>query len=345
MFSRARDFVLRHKKKFIVGGIVIGGYYLATSYLQRKLREFQEREYRKNTLFMATETRGRETVLSLMPALKKRILGLVDVEGSLAELKAGGKNKYVIWEELKYKVFAQLATLVYAGALLVLVIRVQLNILSGSKASQNSNSFSSENDHAYLTLCQHFIEKGVDDVYNLALKHAKEVLANTSLKSKVYSYDIERLFRCIHNGVMSDPDEPSENLARYLFAENVENLVDTPYMQNIVQRTVEALKVGKVKTTVKSALTDGLKESAKRLNSDIFNVTTSVAIPNGSASHRAEESLSACHFGEVIPKIHVFCDRAVSNIQETEFWVQPFLNLESYHEMCFLLFEAMCLQS
>jgi len=138
MFSRIRSFLNRHRRKFIVGGIIVGGAILLSRYTHKKLREWQERETkeflertRRQHHFESTERTCNQTILSLTPTIREAIVKILDTEKLVIRLRSDPPDKLSLWEELKILAFTRASVLVYAGAMLVVALRIQLNLIGG----------------------------------------------------------------------------------------------------------------------------------------------------------------------------------------------------------------------
>lgn len=227
MFSRVKGFLSRHKRKFIVGGIVVGGSVLAVRYAQRKIREFQEnqaREFlektRKTQHFETTERTCNQAIVGLAPLLWQEILKNLDTDGLLAQLRTKPENKLELWDELKILSFTRLTTLIYASSMLVVTLRVQLNLLGGYlyKTVSEDTDFivSDEVQQNYLGLVQHFIKYGLVDLYKLIEGKVRQVLGNYNLKQKLSLADMEQICWSIQMGVNNTRQDPNTSLAKYV---------------------------------------------------------------------------------------------------------------------------------
>lgn len=112
VFSKMKDFISRHRTKFVVGGVIVTGSILLTRYAQQKLREWQEQEAkefldrtRKQQHFESTERTCNQTILSLMSALKESLNKIMDTEGLIVKLRNKPENKLELWEQLKVMYF------------------------------------------------------------------------------------------------------------------------------------------------------------------------------------------------------------------------------------------------
>lgn len=112
VFSKLRDFFGRHRGKFIVGGVLVGGSILLTRYAQQRLKDWQERETRdflertrKQQHFESTERTCNQTILSLSGTLFKTLNSAMDTQIIINELKSNPENanKLELWNRLRVK--------------------------------------------------------------------------------------------------------------------------------------------------------------------------------------------------------------------------------------------------
>lgn len=225
MFSRFKDFVNRHKRKFIVTGVVVGGTWLALRYAQRKLREYTENEAkefvernRRQQHFKSTERTCDQTILSLSPAIHEAVITAVNTEDLVSELQTATTGKYAIWEKLKVQAFTRVAALVYTNSMLILLLRIQLNVIGGFlvRDPNGESILSTELQHLYLSLCYHLRDSGVADLCTLIERHVQSIMENISLKKPMSLRDTEELFWSIQNSVESNVYEnPIKTIARF----------------------------------------------------------------------------------------------------------------------------------
>lgn len=145
MFSSAWNFIKRHKRKFIFAGAVVGGVYFLGKYAQKKIRDIQEREAteyiaqaRRQFHFESNQRTCNMTVLSMLPPLREAIVNQLNSESLTALLKTKPANKLEIWEDLKIISFTRTIVAVYSTCMLVVLLRVQLNIIGGYLYLDNS---------------------------------------------------------------------------------------------------------------------------------------------------------------------------------------------------------------
>ncbi|XP_010775627.1 peroxisomal biogenesis factor 3 [Notothenia coriiceps] len=145
MFSSVWNFVKRHKRKFIFTGALVGGVYFLGKYAQKKLSNMQEKEAsdyisqaRRQFHFESNQRTCNMTVLSMLPPLKEAITNQLNSESLTALLKEKPANKLEIWEDLKILSFTRTIVGVYSTCMLVVLLRVQLNIIGGYLYLDNS---------------------------------------------------------------------------------------------------------------------------------------------------------------------------------------------------------------
>lgn len=216
MLSKFKSFVVRHKKKFIFGGVVIVAG-IALRYAQRKLVEYQEKQVkeflektRRLQHFESTEKTTDQAIIGLIPALCESIIKVLNTESVLAELKTNvtSDRKLELWEELKILSFARCTAFVYAISLLVTSLRVQLNIIGGylyKDTLQSTEKITKEIQTIYsLVLIQHLMGSGLNQLIKIIRENVLKVMKNHSLKEKLMLNDVEQLFWSIQHSVDKD---------------------------------------------------------------------------------------------------------------------------------------------
>lgn len=138
MWASVKDFFRRHRRKFVITGVVIGGAYLVGRYVRWSYNQWQreqELEYlaqaRKQHHFESNQKTCTITLFSLLPSLKQTLLDELNTEAITAQLREKSDNKLQLWEELKILSFTRTICSVYSSCLLFVFLRVQLNILGG----------------------------------------------------------------------------------------------------------------------------------------------------------------------------------------------------------------------
>lgn len=255
MFSSIKNFLSRHKRKFIATGVIVGGGVLAVQYAQRKLREFQEaqaREFiertRRTQHFESTERTCNQAIMGVAGPLCAGILQNLDTQPVLDELRNNPENKQALWDELKVLAFTRIATLVYACSMLVVSLRVQLNILGGylykekaTNAAGSSQTFTAAMQQSYLSLNQHFQTDGCARMARLIEAKVRTVLADYDLRQPLTLAEVEQIFWSIQMAVNSDDEDPSSAMGRYVMPAELTD-ADAEQMSKLFAETLDMLE-------------------------------------------------------------------------------------------------------
>uniref|UniRef100_A0A8C2J5G4 Peroxisomal biogenesis factor 3 n=1 Tax=Cyprinus carpio TaxID=7962 RepID=A0A8C2J5G4_CYPCA len=180
MLSSTWNFIKRHKRKFIFAGVFVGGVYLLGKYAQRKIQEMQEREA---TEYIAQARRQFHFESNL-------------VDHVFLHRPA---NKLEIWEDLKIISFTRSIVAVYSTCMLVVLLRVQLNIIGGYLYLDNSVTKNGMTPLAppdvqqqYLSSIQHLLGEGLIELITVVKKAVQEVLGPVSLKQSLSLQELEQ---------------------------------------------------------------------------------------------------------------------------------------------------------
>lgn len=252
MFSSVKNFLSRHKRKFIVTGVVVGGTVLAVQYAQRKLREFQEaqaREFiertRRTQHYESTERTCNQAIMGVAPSLCDEILQELDTQSILDKLRENPDNKHELWQELKIKSFARLATLVYACSMLVISLRIQLNILGGylyKETVTGQAQITQSMQQTYLSLNQHFLKGGIAQMARLIESKVRVILGDYDLKQQLSLADVEQIFWSIQMAVNSDDQDPSSAMGKYVLPQELEDNGGSEQMGKMFAETLDMLE-------------------------------------------------------------------------------------------------------
>lgn len=236
MFASIWNFVKRHKRKFIFTGAVVGGVYFLGQYAQKKLRELQEKEAsqyiaqaRRQFHFESNQRTCNMTVLSMLPSLKEAISAQLDSDSLTALLRTKPANKLEIWEDLKIISFTRTLVAVYSTCMLVVLLRVQLNVIGGYLYLDNSSTVGSTQNplappdvqQRYLSSIQHLLGDGLIQLISVVKQAVQGSLASVSLKQSVSLLELEQQLTWIRAEV-----ESGRPLQRYLLAADEDALAD-----------------------------------------------------------------------------------------------------------------------
>lgn len=305
MFSSVKNFLSRHKRKFIVTGVIVGGGVLALQYAQRKLREFQEaqtREFiqrtRRSQHFESTERTCNQAIMGVAPALCDKILKRLNTDIILQQLREMPENKVELWNELKVQAFTRLTTLVYACSMLVVSLRIQLNILGGylykDTIADGQTELTKENQQRYLSLSQYLLDDGVEKLVTLIERKVREVLGQYELKQNLSLADTEQIFWSIQMAVNSDVQDPNSTLGKYILQEELDYPNETELLSKMYAETLDMLEsdeasslntynVSRGFSIVMDSIADYYYEPLKKTGMDIAN-ENSISLPSTSKS-------------------------------------------------------------
>jgi len=273
----------RHRRKFIIGGILIGGVVIASRYTQKKLREWQEKETkeffertRRQHHFESTERTCNQTILSLAPTIREALIKALDTEDLVKRLRNGAADKVALWEELKILAFTRASALVYADAMLVVALRIQLNLIGGYMYQDSTSEMEDDGvrtpqissilQHNYLSLCLHFVNEGICELCTLVEEKVRLILEGTSLKQRLSLQDTEQQFWAIQAAVTGDLHDPIKCLAQYFLPPDNPAVAECDTLQKMVAETVDLLESDEVMSLTSSCVSRGFSLLVDRLS-------------------------------------------------------------------------------
>ncbi|XP_037810713.1 peroxisomal biogenesis factor 3-like [Lucilia sericata] len=267
MLSRLRDFLTRHRRKFVVTGVVVGGTYLALKYAQKKLLDMQERQARefmeksrRMQHFESTEKTCNQVIIGMGAELMQAILKECSTDELLEQLRENPPNKLELWEEMKIVSFTRLTTFIYASSMLVVALRVQLNVLGGylycdtaSPLMGNEQALSKQkqakiNDdlkQQYLSLIRHFIQDGgLSELVRLIRAKVISVMKELPLTKRLSLADIEQRFCSLQFAINSEPNsDPCSKMSRYLLPSQLSDFnTGGPLLEKLFNETLDLLE-------------------------------------------------------------------------------------------------------
>ncbi|XP_076011154.1 peroxisomal biogenesis factor 3 isoform X2 [Genypterus blacodes] len=200
------------------------------------MRELQEKEAgdyisqaRRQFHFESNQRTCNLTVLSMLPSLKEAIVSQLDSEILTALLKSKPANKLEIWEDLKIISFTRSIVAVYSTCMLVVLLRVQLNIIGGYLYLDNSVNNNTatlappEVQQQYLSSIQHLLGNGLTEMMTVVKRAVQNSLGGMSLKQSLSLLELEQQLGWIRAEVESSSERP---LPGYMLADEENTLAD-----------------------------------------------------------------------------------------------------------------------
>ncbi|XP_030571309.1 peroxisomal biogenesis factor 3 [Drosophila novamexicana] len=257
MLSRLQDFLTRHRRKFVVTGVLVGGTIYAARYAQRKLVEYQERQAReffersrRMHHFESTERTCNQVILGMGEEMCQAVLHECSTDELLEQLRQNPTNKLELWEQMKIVSFTRLATFVYASSMLVIALRVQLNLLGGyiyRDIMTEQRQITDELKQQYLSLIRHFItHDGIRDLARFIRSQVVEVLKSMPLTRQLTLADTEQIFWSLQMSINGDTrNDPNSKMSKYLLPDLTrlqERFNCSPLLQQMYNETLDLLE-------------------------------------------------------------------------------------------------------
>lgn len=299
----------RHKKKFVVGSLVIVGGGLVLRYAQQRLLEYQEKQVkeflektRRMQHFESTEKTTDQAIMGLLPGLCDAIIKFLDTDSILAELRTNTDRKLELWEELKLIAFARCTAFVYATAILVASLRVQLNVIGGymyKDTVQSESKVTKEVQTVYnLLLIQHLMNSGLQKLIKVIRENVTKIMKNHSLKEKLTLNNIEQLFWSIQAAIDKDVNK---NLVQFVLPAEVHQNQDNETLNKMLADTMDVLECGDFIDICESSFNSGFSVVIDKI-ADFYveptngkNHLNETAVPSTSKG-TAEDQIFNGHF-------------------------------------------------
>ncbi|XP_053566618.1 peroxisomal biogenesis factor 3 [Bombina bombina] len=278
------NFMKRHKKKFIFFGAFVGGVYILGKYAQKKIREIQEREAaeyiaqaRRQYHFESNQRTCNMTVLSMLPALREALMQQLNSESLTSLLKTRPSNKLEIWEDLKIISFSRSIVSVYSTCMLVVLLRIQLNIIGGYIYLDNSSNSKGSTEHQaspevqqqYLSSIQHLLGDGLTELITVVKQAVHKVLGSLSLKHSLSLTELEQKIKEIRNLVEekqnAEDSECQSLLCRFMMPDEENPL--TTQASGLTEKDVTTIKL--------------LNETRDMLESQDFSIVLNMCLSRG----------------------------------------------------------------
>eukprot|EP00062_Callorhinchus_milii_P020381 gi/632975966/ref/XP_007904528.1/ PREDICTED: peroxisomal biogenesis factor 3 [Callorhinchus milii] len=362
MLGTVWGLVRRHRRKLAVTGVLLGGVYLLGKYAQRKLRELQEHEAaeyisqaRRQFHFESNQRTCNMTVLSMLPTLREAIMQQLNSESLTALLKNRPANKLEIWEDLKIISFSRGLVAVYSTCMLVVLLRVQLNIIGGyiylDNAAMGKNVATQappEVQQQYLSSIQHLLGDGLSELVTVVKQAVREVIGGISLKQSLTLVDLEHHIRTIreqierrHSRNMERPSTRSP-LCRYLIPDEDDTLASQACgltdkdktTIKLLNETRDMLESCDFSTVLSSCLTRGFSRLLDNI-AEFFRPTEHELTPNGKITSLSSVSLPLAKIIPIINgQMHATCSETPSH------FVQDLLMMDQVKDFAANVYEA-----
>ncbi|XP_056020374.1 serine/threonine-protein kinase RIO1-like [Ostrea edulis] len=288
--------IKKHRRKFIYGGMFIGGVYMAYRYAHRRMKEIQEKEAneclthaRRQHHFDSNQRTCNMTVLSMVPNLREILQQMFDTESITEILKSNPSNKLELWEELKILSVTRMVCVIYACSMMSLLIRVQLNVIGGYIYLQNNNSSAQDKERPeslpfqqgtpiipkpvqerYLSEIKYLMDKGICQLGELIKSAVKKEISSISLKEQLTLHNVESCLEHIRERLETSPEisslsSPTLQLCPYMFPpENssftVHQGTDDEMYECLMQETRDILESADFHTVLKTCLDRGFQK-------------------------------------------------------------------------------------
>lgn len=353
MFASLKNFLCRHRRKLVISSFVVGGAIFAVNYAHRKVLEWQENEAKeflkktkKEKHYRSTERTCNQTIFSLSKTLKETIFKILDSDEILRKIREGDECRIALWEELKVIVFAQICSLLYGGLMLVLLLRIQLNIVGAYMVRDDYlESQSTTSQEEYLSLCQHFLEKSVHDLCIVMKKHSELILKDISLKKKLTLQDIENIFWRLGSSLDEKGTNPLKNLPSYLIPGNNGNKGEVDdFFKNVVLETVDILRHPEIVSVAESSLNRAFSNTVDKIAD--YYVVSDKPRKNGCVEEKEEPPCQVVNvtnltvpLAKVVPILHGLYKSPLEN-GSPDPWIQQFVTMEQLSSLGANTYEA-----
>lgn len=283
------------------------------------------------------------TVLSMLPTLRETLMQQLNSESLTALLKNRPSNKLEIWEDLKIISFTRSIVAVYSTCMLVVLLRVQLNIIGGyiyldnATVGKNGTSILAPPDvqQQYLSSIQHLLGDGLTELVTVIKQAVQRILGSTSLKHSLSLLDLEQKLKEVrtlveqHRSCWNDKDASRSSLCHYMMPDEETPLAAQAY--GLSPRDITTIKLlNETRDMLErgfSRLLDNMAEFFRPTEQDLqhgnsINSLSSVSLP----------------LAKIIPivngQIHSICSEIPSH------FVQDLLMMEQVKDFAANVYEA-----
>lgn len=217
MFSAVKDFLRRHRRKFLFAGVTIGGFTLLCKFAERKLIEWQDEQARKlleqqkrKQHYERTLETTRVTVLQLLPNIRKSIERELDSDTFIQAIKDQPEKKRELWQELKLIGFGRTVCTVVCTAVAAPVAHVMMMVLAANSLDSTTSSteepssdkhlqkvLSLEVQTKYMSSLQNLIEEQMTGLITKIMEVTRNTLASLPLTGKLTLPQLESILQQI----------------------------------------------------------------------------------------------------------------------------------------------------
>jgi len=298
MFARIGRFLNRHKRKFIIGSVIVSSAVFLTRYTQRKLREWQENEIKallertkKQQYYENMLKTCNQMISSLVATLRNSVIEENDSDFIINQLKDGTVDKVASWNQLKVLAVTRSAVIIYSYTMLVTFLRIQLSLISGHmyKNAWNVDNEAIENDiqRRYMALSSYFIYEGIMNLNSFIKSKVVEVTASISLTEQLTLRDLEQIYWSIISSISADTSRnPIKNCTYYMLQKNDNDKKITIYSK-LIDQMLDILESEEVQDLMQKNIRSGFVLLIDQISThfnDSSQSNNECAIRNGTLS-------------------------------------------------------------
>ncbi|KAJ9578099.1 hypothetical protein L9F63_014594 [Diploptera punctata] len=264
-----------------------------------------------------------------MRTVREAIVRSVNTEELVLKLRTDPADKVTLWEELKILAFTRASVLVYAGSMMVVTLRIQLNLIGGYVFQDSINSdgdnISSSLQQRYLLLCNHFVNGGIEQLCSVVEEKVRLIVEGTALKHKLNLQDTEQLFWAIQAAISSDPRDPVNNMSTYFPSTSS---ADDDLLQKMMAETMDLLESEEVISLMSSCVSKGFSLLVDRI-SDYYGPaggksSLNTVCMNGGPSFVHPNSV-AMPMAKLIPIVNGLVPALAGNGDAPDAWIQQLI--------------------
>ncbi|KAL3275141.1 hypothetical protein HHI36_019910 [Cryptolaemus montrouzieri] len=260
VFSKIRGFFSRHRNKFIIGGLLVTSSIFLTRYAQQKLKEWQEKEMleflertRKQQHFENIGRTCNQTILNLASSLTEALSKVIDTDKIIADLRTNPEDRVLVWDSLKVLLISKLCCLIYSMSMLVIILRIQLNLIGGY-LYKDPSLISTDIQEKYLSITQILLNEGLN---KLSVKI-------TEMK-QMRLCDIDALFWSLQTTIGESEANPVDKLKDYITLDLGENIDGNDTYNLLIRDTLDLLESDEVKSLTSQCVNRGFIQLANQI--------------------------------------------------------------------------------